>query len=520
MNSLGCLEGSIYRRRFKMALNLEAKQQNIYEIFGGNKKYIIPHYQRAYSWTTEQCEALFDDIKNAFLEENNGYFLGNFVVAKNKEILEVIDGQQRLITLTLFLRALQYFDAENSALDDAIWISDRRDKTQKEQRIKTEVFENKDAVFLEGAIKEELDKLCLKKVDNNFSKNICYFYKQLMEFKKINSIEQFSNFLLDDVTLLPIESTDENLSKAREKALKIFETINNRGMPLSNSDIFKANLYYKALNSLEHDEFIKQWQRLDFECSNISLKDFDILRVFRIYSYIIRGTKGTKSSEIGLRDFFIKGDKSIFKIHSHQEIMNELFKIVDSIKLYEDMILNPHEYPKVSKWLQIIDIYTNNYPKDLSIIYFYKNTNINNINDDFFETLVRYCYFQGSTTSIKYTIYDWTVKVMHNEEIFYFTKIDRDYKYFGRLYKGFGLLLTYLQGIESIYPYKIKRLRDVTKFQYDEMYNYDKIGHTVVLDKNNQPLENCDFSNMNNNSYMQREEYLLNILQKFFKVDN
>ena len=506
--------------RLEMALSLEAKQQSIYEIFTGNKKYIIPHYQRAYSWKKEQCESLFDDIKNAFLEKNNGYFLGNFVVANNKEVLEVIDGQQRLITLTLFLRALQSFDENNSALDDAIWMSDRRDKTKKEQRIKTEVFEDKDAVFLEEAIRKELNELCSGKIDNNFTKNICYFYKQLMEFKKINSIEQFSNFLLDDVTLLPIESTDENLSKAREKALKIFETINNRGMPLSDSDIFKANLYYKALNNLEHDEFIKQWQQLDFECGNISLKDFDILRVFRIYSYIVRGTKGTKSSEIGLRDFFTKGEKSIFKIHSHQEIMNELFKIVDSIKLYENMILNPHKYLKVSKWIQIIDMYTNNYPKDLSIIYFYKNNNSSNINNDFFETLVRYCYFQGSTTSIKYTIYDWTVKVMYDEKIFYFPEVDRNYKYFGRLYKGFGLLLAYLQGIETIYPYKIKRLRDVTKFQYSEMYNYDKIGHTVVLDKNNQPLEDYDFNHMDNDSYKQREENLLNVLQKFFKVHN
>jgi hypothetical protein len=200
--------------------------------------------------------------------------------------------------------------------------------------------------------------------------------------------------------------------------------------------------------------------------------------------------------------------------------MHELFKIVDSIKAYEDMILNPHRYLKISKWIQIIDIYTNTYPKDLSIIYFYKNQNTNNINEMFFETLVRYCYFQGSTTSIKYTIYDWTLKVMHDEQIAYFPNTDRDYKYFGKLYKGFGLLLTYLQDTETTYPYKIKRLRDVTKFQYNEMYNYDKIGHTVVLDKNNKPLENYDFNHMDSDSYKQRETELLNILQNFFKVYN
>ena len=93
-----------------MALSLSAEQKFIIDIFSGKSKYIIPHYQRAYSWDTEQCSELLDDIFRAFEEdEDEGYFLGNIVIARNtkeRNNLEVIDGQQRLLTLTLLIKIL------------------------------------------------------------------------------------------------------------------------------------------------------------------------------------------------------------------------------------------------------------------------------------------------------------------------------------------------------------------------------------------------------------------------------
>ena len=102
-----------------MGLTLSAEQKNIFNIFSGRIKYIIPEYQRPYSWDREECLELIDDLKQSFKNEVNGYFLGNIVVANSLDStyqLEVIDGQQRLTTLTLLMRVLLSFDSSNTKL--------------------------------------------------------------------------------------------------------------------------------------------------------------------------------------------------------------------------------------------------------------------------------------------------------------------------------------------------------------------------------------------------------------------
>jgi len=505
-----------------MALTLTAEQKTIDEIFSGNSKYIIPPYQRAYSWDEEQCSELLEDIKNAFeTNEDEGYFIGNIVIARSSEeknSLEIIDGQQRLITLTLFLKVLSELDSTNNALNDAIWIKDRRDRSKKEQRVQTRVFEDKDSLFLKEVLEQNTENLCNKKATNRFIKNTCLFSKEL---KKVNNIEDFSNFILDKVTLLPIESTDTDKDKAREKALKIFETINNRGKPLSNSDIFKANLYSMALNSLKHKEFIERWTKLDYECENIKLKGFDIVRLFKIYSYIVRAENGNSKSEIGLRDFFIKKEYSPFKSKKYNEIMDDLFYILDAIKFYETIIIDTKQNNELSKWFQLIDIYTNNYPKDLLILFLYKNREKGTQEYlDFAKSLVRYCYFEGSTTRIKFTIYTWMVDVIKDNWSVYYPVYVDNIEYLGMLYKGFGLLHVYLENNEAIYPYKIKRLRDVTDFIYPEYSYYDRIGHTVVTDIHNKVLEKYNFSNFNDELYNERIVKIKKRFQEFFRNPN
>ena len=508
-----------------MALSLTAEQKSIYEIFSGNYIYIIPPYQRAYSWDKEQCYELYEDIYNAFKrDENEGYFLGNFVIAKSKEnknLLEVIDGQQRLITLTLLLKVLLRFDEKNIALDDAIWIKDRRNRKKKEQRVQTRVFEEKDAKFLREVLENNnINDLCKTKLNNKFKVNLCVFYEKIKTLSN-EDIENFSNFLLDKVFLLPIESTDINQDKAREKALVIFETINNRGKPLDDSDIFKAKLYSMALNDSKQDEFIEKWKSLQIECENIKIKDFNILRLFRIYSYQIRAQNKIKSSEIALRDFFVKENKSPFKKKEYSEIIDDVFNILEAVKTYEKVIIEVEKYKELSKWFQLIDIYTNNYPKDTLILFILTEQN-NEKWLDFSKNLVRYCYYQGSTTKIKFTMYSWMIDIINKKwKEYYPEKINEyDFEYLGQLYKGYGLLYAYLQKEnKAIYPYKIKRLRDVTKYKYPNYSEYSRIGHTVVTDIEGNIIDNSkfDFKNFNEKVYKERLNDIKETFLKFFK---
>lgn len=442
-----------------MALQLNAEQKYILKIFGDRTKYIIPPYQRAYSWTESECGELFEDLKTAFYKNKlEGYFLGNLVLSTaSRDEYEVIDGQQRLTTLIMFLKVLWQFDSNNRKLKNAIWILDDRTDEIIEQRVKTNIFIEKDSLSLNEVLDEKYKYEKPKNKKDKFKTNIYFFHENIEKFinQDGNDIIDFIDFILYDVSLLPIHTKGENTAKAREKALKIFETMNNRGMPLDDSDIFKSNLYYMANRENEADEFIKLWKIFDERCEAIDNKLK--LRAFRIYSYITRGKQGIKSSEIGLRDFFEKMEYSPFKNKTYNEILKDLNDIIDAIEFFDNTKRKSND--ELAKWFQLIDLYTNAYPKDALIVYLIKNTlEAKDKLIEFSKSLVRQSYAKGSTTSIKYDMYDLTIKIMHNGWTPFYPETYICGDGFGRLYRGFELLEKYIDTNQpSIYPYELKR---------------------------------------------------------------
>ena len=260
LQNLFYILSNLFKKGIKMALQLSAEQKYILKIFGDRTKYIIPPYQRAYSWTESECDELFEDLKTAFQKnKTEGYFLGNLVLATAlRDEYEVIDGQQRLTTLIMFLKALYAFDLNNRRLKSTIWILNDRTNTIIEQRVKTNIFIEKDSLSFNEVLDENYQYEKPKDKKDKFKTNIYFFYEKIKEFiyQDGNDIKDFIDFILYDVSLLPIHTEAENSAEAREKALKIFETMNNRGMPLDDSDIFKSNLYYMANRENETEKFI------------------------------------------------------------------------------------------------------------------------------------------------------------------------------------------------------------------------------------------------------------------------
>lgn len=484
-----------------MALQLNAEQKYILKIFGDKTKYLIPPYQRPYSWTENECEELFEDLKMAFYEnKEEGYFLGNIILSTtDRNEFEVIDGQQRLTTFIMFLKVLYNFDRNNKKLKNAIWLLDDRTERIIEQRIKTNVFIEQDAKSFNTVLDEEYKYNKPSDKKDNFQNNIYYLYSTVENFiNEGNDINDFIDFILYDVSMLPIYTEGDTTNKAREKALKIFETMNNRGIPLDDTDIFKANLYYMANRENDTQEFIQLWKSFEERCDELdNTKERKLkIRVFKIYSYIIRGEKGIKSSEIGLRDFFDKKEYSPFKDKKYNEILIDLNQILDAIDFFEKTKYIS-EHSDLAIWFQLIDLYTNNYPKDIIIVYLFKTNKFDNFNMEevcnFAKSLVRYCYAQGSTTRIKYYIYDLTIKVMHNN---WETYIERDYKcydFFGMLYKGFGLLGTYLShNQKSVSIYTLMRMRDIVSYWDNNYSTFDYIGNIIPVDLTKEELQNSN----------------------------
>ncbi|MFK5975934.1 MAG: DUF262 domain-containing protein [Sulfurovum sp.] len=340
-----------------MGLNLKAEEKSILALFTGDKnQYIIPAYQRPYTWGEKHCEDLFNDLERAFEDENtNEYFLGNIVLAssiEDKHRLEVIDGQQRLTTLTLLIKAFLFFDKNNKKLESSIWELDRRTGEKKEQRLKTMVFQERDAQFLKDALELDLSlDNCIKIKDNNFEKNICYFYTRLDKLED-NKLFDLSDFLLDDVSILPIQTQGNDKNIARRNAIHIFETINTRGISLSTSDILKAKIFAIALSHNNTDTFIKKWNILYKKCESIN---YTIDNIFEMYKIIIEVQKDIKIKDKKLLDIFLQKDFSPFFYKRDNEIMDDLFKIIDTIIFYKEVSINPSIYAELTKWFQIIN---------------------------------------------------------------------------------------------------------------------------------------------------------------------
>ena len=128
-----------------MALNLQASQQDLKGIFGTGDRFIIPSYQRPYSWEYDQCSQLFSDIVEAF-EDGKEFFVGNILMAKSpveKNRPRVVDGQQRLLTIWLMFKVMYLLYPGLNDLKKVVAVPAREgDKTY--PKIVSEVFETDD----------------------------------------------------------------------------------------------------------------------------------------------------------------------------------------------------------------------------------------------------------------------------------------------------------------------------------------------------------------------------------------
>ena len=100
---------------------------------------------------------------------------------------------------------------------------------------------------------------------------------------------------MNECIVLPIECTD------LDSALIIFSTLNDRGMPLSDSDIFKAEIYKTKKTKEEKDAFTQNWKELEEIAKNANMSIDDI---FKLYTHVLRAKASCSESEIGLRKFY------------------------------------------------------------------------------------------------------------------------------------------------------------------------------------------------------------------------
>ena len=218
--------------------------------------FLVPDYQREYVWKPDdQVEQFIIDIDNEFepgVSSQKSYFIGSIIIVDNNGKFDVIDGQQRLTTLILSLCAFRdllkplELDAKQKKYLQTIeeLLSDFDINTDETQlRLELQYEESKDYLSKLIQNQEYQDEITpsIKKMDLAYNKLKSHFKTYLKE--GLNNLTDFVRYFLTRIELVVIES--ENLSSA----LKIFETINQRGAGLNAMDLVKNLLFSQAKES-------------------------------------------------------------------------------------------------------------------------------------------------------------------------------------------------------------------------------------------------------------------------------
>jgi len=275
----------------KTDANFEARDKTLKDVLFSTNRYSIPRFQRPYSWDIDQISEFWEDINNS----DDQYFFGSFIFNNQKEkqngYSEIIDGQQRLLTITIFIAALR--DVAKS-IDPSVSERYQRQDIAIEDREGNLTFRinpsdtlmkyfnryiqnnNDDIKESKPSTKEE------KKIKNNYE----YFHKHISEIidkvqtkeLKIDKLNRLRNRVADLIVI------DIEISK-EEDAYEIFETTNARGIDLSIGDLLK-NLILMNISVEKEGDIAKDiWQEMtnDVEETDTELKRF--LRYYWISKY-------------------------------------------------------------------------------------------------------------------------------------------------------------------------------------------------------------------------------------------
>lgn len=292
-----------------MASQFDADPTELNDLFEGRQTlYKIPEYQRPYSWEKRHIDQLWDDLYEAWNEEQNGddsYFLGTVILVDNGEKrLDILDGQQRLTTLVIFYAVLRDFFSEE--LDPRMDTIERRlaDSSGDESTFRLRTGEKHQDEFettiLSGVNLSE---------DNNYTDAAKYTKNALEDkFENGEELRDFFDFVEFDVEIIRIETSDLSY------AIRLFQTANTRGKDLTVSDLTKSYLLSLTSNDEERRTVTETWKKLSSRFDDNYNRLDNLLSSYRLY---LQETRADSTIYEELKEEFddtLQGETSVVEL--------------------------------------------------------------------------------------------------------------------------------------------------------------------------------------------------------------
>ncbi|WRE93533.1 DUF262 domain-containing protein [Helicobacter pylori] len=470
------------------------------EIFQ-EERYSIPNYQRDYAWKDKNFRDLWEDLEEAIEYNKKGYghFIGTMVVSKNednKKLYDIIDGQQRTTTIFMLLHVLASKQNEKDKQETRKYLYQKGE-------LKLEVAPQNQSFFktlLEAAEKENISH-CEKDADTEGKQNLFEVLKAILDKVSKLSEEEVNERLeaLLKMVLMRFEEPDPG------KAIRTFQSVNDRGVPLLLLDKLKSLLIYysntfcdgkRGLDQFINDHFgeifkiFAKIKKID-HISSVRGSKFDEGDIFRYHAgsqrfdgieFLGHYRTSTDSTYEKLKDELKKVEKD--------ELENFIRSYVSDLKNFYQAFLD-----------LLSEIDTN--PTTLKVML------INRINPLFFNSLIR--------LKINNELDDETLKLFAKTDIV-FLKATRNLES-----KAYNLINAYLKkGKEGLKSEMIAQCRDDIKLAPLKLVKYAfnlSCFHYVFFEKNCQEMGFADLKKLiPEKQFSQEKEHIIPI--NLLELDN
>lgn len=315
---------------------MEAKECKVQDILTENKKFIIPSYQRPYSWTVDNAEQLIDDIYKSSQSEENEYFIGSMIcINKGQNQYEVVDGQQRLTTLSIIVSELKKIIPIQGIKDDlqkrVLPIDVYSDETDEPRLI---VRKKEYDLYKYYILQVSKDYKPEKPSDTElvFISNAETIRDYLLRLS-VDELKLLAKYILQNVYIVFVQ-TDDFASSFR-----LFNVLNSRGLPLSNADLLKNALFESASTHNKKSEQIESaWSQIE-----------DMVGVRRLDKFLTLH----KLSEKKDRDRVLQKGFEAFIENLQQQFDGDAIAmslmLVNSAKNYTKILENDFEHPSIRR---------------------------------------------------------------------------------------------------------------------------------------------------------------------------
>ena len=258
-----------------MSAKITATEKNLVQVFSDAYFFEIPLYQRPYAWTNEHVEELLDDLVDAMRRDIEApYFLGSIVLIKSDDNpkSEVVDGQQRLTTLTMLLCVLRDVSSDDK-LDDFVRQAGNEFKGT-EDRFRLSARQ-RDRSFFEEKVQRmhslddflQLDPVAFSDSQRHMFENVGYLRRELL---KLDDRERraLAAYVAQKCFIVVVSASDG------DSARRIFSVMNNRGLDLSPTDVLKAVVLDAITDTQSQDDYASKWESIEEELGRDNFRDF------------------------------------------------------------------------------------------------------------------------------------------------------------------------------------------------------------------------------------------------------